>query len=102
MRMFVLDRIKMLKVTDEPFTIPKDFNVDDFMRHSFQVMHDELYTKLNAVLKETHRLTAHCQSCDEDTACYACLKTYDNQFCHHLLRRGPVIRFLDELEKHIS
>jgi len=43
-RMFVLDRIKMLKVTDERFTIPKDFNLDDFMRHSFKVMHDELYT----------------------------------------------------------
>jgi predicted DNA-binding transcriptional regulator YafY len=43
-RMFVLDRIKMLKVTDERFTIPKDFNLDDFMRQSFEVMHDELYT----------------------------------------------------------
>jgi len=43
-RMFVLDRIKMLKITDERFTIPKDFNLDDFMRHSFKVMHDELYT----------------------------------------------------------
>jgi predicted DNA-binding transcriptional regulator YafY len=42
--MFVLDRIKMLKVTDERFTPPKDFNLDDFMRHSFKVIHDELYT----------------------------------------------------------
>jgi predicted DNA-binding transcriptional regulator YafY len=42
--MFVLDRIKMLKVTDERFTIPKDFHLDDFMRHSFKVMHDDLYT----------------------------------------------------------
>ena len=44
MSMFVLDRIKMLKVTDERFTVPKDFNLDNFMRHSFKVMHDELYT----------------------------------------------------------
>jgi predicted DNA-binding transcriptional regulator YafY len=42
--MFVLDRIKMLKITDERFTPPKDFNLADFMRHSFKVMHDELYT----------------------------------------------------------
>jgi predicted DNA-binding transcriptional regulator YafY len=42
-RMFVLDRIKMLKVTDERFTMPNDFNLDDFMRNSFKVMHDELY-----------------------------------------------------------
>jgi predicted DNA-binding transcriptional regulator YafY len=42
--MFVLDRINTVTVTDERFTIPKDFNLDDFMRHSFKVMHDELYT----------------------------------------------------------
>jgi predicted DNA-binding transcriptional regulator YafY len=34
----------MLKNTDERFTPPKDFQLDDFMRHSFKVMHDELYT----------------------------------------------------------
>jgi predicted DNA-binding transcriptional regulator YafY len=32
MRMFVLDRIKMLKATDERFTIPKDFNLENFER----------------------------------------------------------------------
>ena len=41
--MFVLDRIKMLKIMDERFTPPKDFNVDEFMRRSFKVMYDELY-----------------------------------------------------------
>jgi predicted DNA-binding transcriptional regulator YafY len=34
----------MLKVTDGRFTMPKDFSLGDFMRHSFKVMHDELYT----------------------------------------------------------
>jgi predicted DNA-binding transcriptional regulator YafY len=43
-RMFVLDRIKMLKVTDERFTVAKDFHLDEFMRHSFKVMHDELHS----------------------------------------------------------
>jgi predicted DNA-binding transcriptional regulator YafY len=43
-RMFVLDRIKMLKGTDEHFTMPKDFSLENFMRHSFKVMYDELYT----------------------------------------------------------
>jgi predicted DNA-binding transcriptional regulator YafY len=42
--MFVLDRIKAVTVTGERFTIPKDFNLDDFMRHSFRVMHDDLHT----------------------------------------------------------
>ena len=44
MRRFVLGRVKMLNLTDERFTVPKDFHPDDFMRHSFKVMHDELYT----------------------------------------------------------
>jgi predicted DNA-binding transcriptional regulator YafY len=43
-RMFVLDRIKAVTMTDERFTMPKDFHLDDFMRHSFRVIHDELYT----------------------------------------------------------
>ncbi len=43
-RMFVLDRIKTLTVTDERFALAKDFNLDEFMRHSFKVMHDELYS----------------------------------------------------------
>ena len=34
----------MLNLTDERFTLPKGFNLDEFMRHSFKVMHDELYT----------------------------------------------------------
>jgi len=42
-RMFVLDRIKMLRLTDEQFDPPKDFDIERFMRHSFKVMHDELY-----------------------------------------------------------
>ena len=42
-RMFVLDRISMLSLTDETFDPPQDFSVDDFMRHSFKVMHDELH-----------------------------------------------------------
>ena len=42
-RMFVLDRIKMLRITKETFAPPKDFDLDDFMGHSFKVMHDQLY-----------------------------------------------------------
>ncbi len=29
-----------------------------------------------------------------DTACYACLKNYGNQFCHHLLARGAAADFM--------
>jgi hypothetical protein len=34
----------LFKVADERFDQPKDFSLDDFMRHRFQVMHDDLYT----------------------------------------------------------
>ncbi|MDH4264868.1 MAG: WYL domain-containing protein [Deltaproteobacteria bacterium] len=44
MRTFTLDRIKMLTVTDERFTPPKDFEVENLMRYGFKVIHDELYT----------------------------------------------------------
>jgi len=31
-----------------------------------------------------------------DTSCYGCLRNYQNQFCHDLLKRGTVIKFLEE------
>jgi predicted DNA-binding transcriptional regulator YafY len=36
-RIFALDRIRKLKLTQEPFELPEDFNVDDFMQSSFGV-----------------------------------------------------------------
>ncbi|MEJ2730661.1 MAG: transcriptional regulator [Deltaproteobacteria bacterium] len=38
-RIFALDRIKSLKLTDETFEIPDDFKVEDFMQTSFGVFH---------------------------------------------------------------
>lgn len=43
-RMFVVDRIKMLRVSDEKFDLPKDFSLDEFMKHSFKVIQGELHT----------------------------------------------------------
>lgn len=34
----------MLRLTDETFDSPVDFDFDKFIRHSFKVMHQELYT----------------------------------------------------------
>lgn len=42
-RTFVLDRIKMLRSTDETFEVPADFDLAQYMRHSFKVMQDRLY-----------------------------------------------------------
>jgi predicted DNA-binding transcriptional regulator YafY len=38
-RMFVVDRIKALKILTENFRIPSDFSVEDYMRDSFGVIH---------------------------------------------------------------
>jgi predicted DNA-binding transcriptional regulator YafY len=38
-RIFALDRIKSLKLTDEAFEMPEDFKVEDFMQTSFGVFH---------------------------------------------------------------
>lgn len=41
-RTFVLDRIRLLQVSGETFRIPRDFDLDDYTRHSFKVMQGEL------------------------------------------------------------
>ena len=40
-RIFALDRIKILHLTKDSFVIPEDFNLDDFMRPSFGVFQGE-------------------------------------------------------------
>ncbi len=41
-RMFVLDRIRLLHVTDQRFIPPDDFDLDEYMRHSFRVIHTDV------------------------------------------------------------
>ena len=43
-RTFVLDRVHMLNTLDETFDIPEKFDFQTYIRHSFKVMHDELFT----------------------------------------------------------
>jgi predicted DNA-binding transcriptional regulator YafY len=40
-RIFSLDRIKMLLQTKDPFEVPEDFSLDDFIRPSFGVFQGE-------------------------------------------------------------
>ncbi len=40
-RMFVLDRIKMLRVTDETYEVPSDFDLETYMQSPFKVIHDK-------------------------------------------------------------
>jgi predicted DNA-binding transcriptional regulator YafY len=43
-RTFVLDRIRMLNLTEEKFDMPKSFDFQKYICHGFKVMHEELYT----------------------------------------------------------
>ena len=45
------------------------------------------------VLKCTLSRVNDC-SCGLETSCYGCLRNYQNQFCHELLKRQPVLTFL--------
>jgi predicted DNA-binding transcriptional regulator YafY len=40
-RMFVLDRIKMMNITDKTFEIPDDFDLESYMQSPFKVIHDK-------------------------------------------------------------
>jgi predicted DNA-binding transcriptional regulator YafY len=42
-RSFVVDRINMLRMTDDHFKIPGTFSFKNHIRHSFKVMQDDLY-----------------------------------------------------------
>lgn len=41
-RMFVLDRIRLLHVTDERFVPPDDFDLDEYMKESFGVIRTDI------------------------------------------------------------
>lgn len=42
-RMFVVDRMKLVRLTEDHFEIPKNFDFEKYMRHRFKVMQGELY-----------------------------------------------------------
>ena len=53
-RMFVLDRIRLLHVTDERFIAPDDFDLDAYMEDCFGVIHtdvEEVAIKFNSSLE---------------------------------------------------
>lgn len=43
-RTFVVDRIKLLRLLDEKFELSGDFDINEYTKHCFKVMQDELYT----------------------------------------------------------
>ena len=41
MRMFVLDRMRMVRLSEETFQVPEDFDLEEFLKDSFRVMRGE-------------------------------------------------------------
>lgn len=53
---------------------------------------------LRGVLQSAYEIMKECKCGGEegDTSCSGCLRNYRNQFCHDQLKRGKVIRFLEQ------
>src|SRR5690606_27782768 len=56
----------------------------------------QIRDNIETVLHAAHHVVS-CPDCGPETSCYRCLRDYNNQFYHPLLRRGPLLGFLDEL-----
>jgi superfamily II DNA or RNA helicase len=66
--------------------------------HSLRLENRE---ELLEVLRTAHARVANC-SCGETASCYACLRSYRNQYCHDLLCRGSVADYLGRLLQVIT
>lgn len=65
-------------------------NVPGGAGHVKRLMNEENFKD---VLKSALARVKNC-SCGLETSCYGCLRNYQNQFCHHQLKRKIVIDFL--------
>ena len=61
----------------------------------------QIQREFASVICEALRI-ANCTDCAEDTSCYRCLRDYNNQAYHSILRRDRVLRFLMRLSDDLS
>jgi Domain of unknown function (DUF1998). len=66
-------------------------NVPGGAGHVKRIMNER---NLHEVLKSALARVKNC-TCGLETSCYGCLRSYENQFCHDLLKRGVVWEFLE-------
>ena len=67
-------------------------NVPGGAGHVKRIIDEE---NLYEVLKSALARVGNC-TCGLETSCYGCLRNYENQFCHELLKRGVVLEFLEK------
>lgn len=52
---------------------------------------------IQKLLAQAYRLAKGCHGCDEDSSCYGCLRTYENQSHHDEIKRSYVIRYFERV-----
>ena len=57
----------------------------------------QIRNEFSEVVREASRIAA-CTDCAAETSCYSCLRDYNNQVFHHMLRRGEIIDYLNQLQ----
>ena len=57
-----------------------------------------LKENIEMVLMKSLEIVTNC-TCGIETSCHGCLRNYENEFCHDLLRRGLVVDFLQSFFK---
>lgn len=53
------------------------------------------YEKIKRVLINAYNKSKNCPNCDEDASCYSCLRTYQNQKHHDIIKRKYVSDYLE-------
>ena len=65
--------------------------------HSKRLLNEE---ELEKALEKAYLIVKNC-NCGEDTACYSCIKNYNNQWYHEELSRKKAIDFYEKIFKNI-
>lgn len=53
--------------------------------------------RLQGILENARLKVAGACGCGEDTSCYGCLRSFENQFYHEILQRGIALQYLNDL-----
>ena len=61
----------------------------------------QIRNEFSEVVQEAFRI-ADCTDCAAETSCYSCLRDYNNQVFHHMLRRGEIIDYLHQLQTELG
>jgi hypothetical protein len=57
----------------------------------------QIRNEFSDVAREAVKI-ANCTDCAAETSCYSCLRDYNNQVYHHMLRRGEILDYLNQLQ----